>query len=88
MASTAAGALAAVQRAGGGFGFALLDFNLADDSTSLPVAEELHRLGVPFAFATGYGAAGLPEGHAHRPCLPKPFQERELVAVLAQALAG
>lgn len=34
--------------------FALLDFNLGD-MTSVPAAELLLRLNVPFAFATGYG---------------------------------
>jgi CheY-like chemotaxis protein len=33
--------------------FALLDVNLAAE-TSFPVAERLHAVGVPFAFATGY----------------------------------
>jgi ActR/RegA family two-component response regulator len=34
--------------------FALLDVNLGSE-TSLPVARRLSALGVPFAFATGYG---------------------------------
>ncbi len=70
VASSVDGAMAAIGRAGGGFGFGfgfgfgLLDFNLGA-STSLPVTEELHRLGVPFAFAAGYGrGVQLPPGLA------------------------
>ena len=66
---------------------ALLDVNLAGEMTT-PVAEELRRRGIPFAFATGYGAAGLPEGFAGQPLLQKPFQERDLQEVMAQVLGG
>ena len=66
---------------------ALLDVNLAGEKTT-PVAEELRRRGIPFAFATGYGAAGLPEGFAGQPLLPKPFQERDLQEVMARLLGG
>jgi len=66
---------------------ALLDVNLAGENT-MPVAEELRRRGIPFAFATGYGAAGLPEGFATQPLLQKPFQERDLQEVMARVLAG
>jgi CheY-like chemotaxis protein len=66
---------------------ALLDVNLAGENTT-PVAEELRRRGIPFAFATGYGAAGLPEGFASQPLLQKPFQERDLQEVMSRVLAG
>ena len=66
---------------------ALLDVNLAGENT-MPVAQELRRRGIPFAFATGYGAAGLPDGFATQPLLQKPFQERDLQEVLARVLAG
>jgi len=66
---------------------ALLDVNLAGENT-MPVAEELRRRGIPFAFATGYGAAGLPDGFASQPLLQKPFQERDLQEVIARVLAG
>ncbi|WP_210529435.1 response regulator [Rubellimicrobium arenae] len=65
---------------------ALLDVNLAGEVTT-PVAEELRRRGIPFAFATGYGAAGVPPGFADQPLLQKPFQERDLGQVMAQVLA-
>lgn len=66
---------------------ALLDLNLAGEVTT-PVAEELKRRGVPFAFATGYGAAGLPEGFSGQAVLPKPFQEHDIHRVMEQVLAG
>ena len=66
---------------------ALLDVNLAGENT-MPVAEELRRRGIPFAFATGYGAAGLPDGFAGQPLLQKPFQERDLQEVMTRVLGG
>ena len=66
---------------------ALLDVNLAGEMTT-PVAEELRRRGIPFAFATGYGVAGVPEGFAGQPLLQKPFQERDLQEVMTRVLAG
>ncbi len=65
---------------------ALLDVNLAGEMTT-PVAEELRRRGIPFAFATGYGAAGVPDGFAGQPLLQKPFQEHDLNRVMAEVLA-
>ena len=38
--------------------FAILDINVAG-TKSFPVADILRRRGVPFIFATGYGAEGL-----------------------------
>lgn len=38
--------------------FAVLDLNLGSE-TSLPIARELQRLGVPFVFATGYGEKAM-----------------------------
>ncbi|CAA9416239.1 MAG: hypothetical protein AVDCRST_MAG15-1908 [uncultured Rubellimicrobium sp.] len=66
---------------------AVLDVNLAGEMTT-PVAEELRRRGIPFAFATGYGAAGLPEGFAGQPLLQKPFQEHDLNRVMAEVIGG
>lgn len=66
---------------------ALLDVNLAGEMTT-PVAEELRRRGIPFAFATGYGAAGVPAGFSGQPLLQKPFQEHDLNRVMAQVLGG
>ncbi len=63
--------------------FAILDVNL-DGVTSYPVAELLRTRGVPFAFATGYGAAGLSPAFRDQPVLEKPF----MLAQLAHVLAG
>ena len=66
---------------------AILDVNLAGEPV-FAVAEALARRGVPFAFATGYGAGGLPEVWRGRPTLQKPFTAADIHAVLAQILTG
>lgn len=69
----------------GGFDAALIDCNLQGEK-SWPVADILARQGVPFIFATGGVADGLPQAHADRPTLAKPFTigavERALDGVL------
>jgi CheY-like chemotaxis protein len=62
---------------------AVLDLNLAGE-TSTPVADELAKRGVPFVVATGYGADGLPPGHANVPVLAKPYDPADLTAALAR----
>lgn len=66
---------------------ALLDVNLAGEITT-PIAQVLRDRGIPFAFATGYGVAGVPEGFAGQPLLQKPFQEHDLHRVMAEVLAA
>jgi CheY-like chemotaxis protein len=84
-AATVAGALQRV--AEGGFDFALLDLNLAGESAG-PVADALVKAGVPFAFASGYGLAGVP-AHLQSPSvLRKPFASAELERVLREGLSG
>ena len=52
---------------------AILDINLGSE-TSLPIADRLKAMGVPYLFATGYGEqAKLPEAHADAPVLQKPY---------------
>jgi len=65
---------------------AILDVNLAGEPV-FAVAEILSKRGVPFAFATGYGAGGLPEAWRHRPTLQKPFTAADIHAVLRQIVA-
>ncbi len=66
---------------------AILDVNLGQ-STSLPVAEELRRLGVPFVFATGYGDGNMiPPEFAGVPLVRKPYDIDALLAAVAQVLA-
>ena len=62
---------------------AVLDLNLAGE-TSTPVADVLATRGVPFVVATGYGAEGLPPGHASVPVLAKPYDPDELTGTLSR----
>lgn len=66
---------------------AILDVNLNGQET-YPVADALAAKGVPFVFATGYGAGSLREAYRGRPTLQKPFQQRDLVRTLAVALGS
>jgi CheY-like chemotaxis protein len=72
---------------GGGFDFALLDVNLSGHKTDR-IAEMLAANGVPFAFASGYGRAGLPERFADRPVVQKPFATADLEKVLSAHAAA
>ncbi len=65
----------------GGFDVAFLDVNLRGQSV-YPVAKVLQAQAIPFAFVTGYGSVGVEAGHAEAPVLQKPFQSRDLEAVL------
>ncbi|MEQ9607856.1 MAG: response regulator, partial [Kiloniellaceae bacterium] len=65
---------------------ALLDANLHGES-SVPVAAELHRRGVPTIFITGYDSIeGLPAALAGLPRLPKPIVDHTLRDTLATLL--
>jgi DNA-binding response OmpR family regulator len=70
-----------------GFDIAILDINLAGER-SFPVARRLRERGVPFLFATGYGALGLEDPFRETPTLKKPFQMRDLARAVDQAAAG
>ena len=62
--------------------FALLDIGLRG-GTSLPVADRLDALEVPFAFLTGYGARAMPlPRFGDRPKIEKPFSRAALVDAL------
>lgn len=69
----------------GEFDFAILDVNL-DGRMSFPVAEVLEARGIPFAFATGYGPAGLDAAFRDRPVLLKPFLLADLEQLIARAV--
>jgi len=64
---------------------ALLDVNLDGQATDA-VAHELQRKGIPFVFATGYGATGVPKQHNDRTVLQKPFQKTDLATALSAAI--
>ena len=78
-------ALEAAERAD--IDLAILDVNL-DGHRSFPVADILIRRAIPFAFATGYGAAGLDEGYRNRPVLVKPFMSGDLSKLLSQTMSA
>jgi DNA-binding response OmpR family regulator len=72
---------AAAAAADGGLGAAVLDLKLAGGETAIPVADALAARGVPFLFATGYGAGRCDTGrHAAAPVLHKPYDPERLVA--------
>jgi CheY-like chemotaxis protein len=64
---------------------AMLDVNLAGQPV-YPVAERLAAADIPFVFATGYGAAGIPARFGGRPVVQKPFTQDMLGEALAAAL--
>jgi CheY-like chemotaxis protein len=82
-AATVAEALALLEREPHSPDAAVLDLNLAGE-TSTPVADALAGRRVPFVVATGYGASGLPEAHAAVPVLAKPYDPDELTSVLGR----
>ncbi len=64
---------------------AVLDVNLGETS-SYPVADLLFERGIPFVFATGYGSAGLDTPYRGVPVMQKPYQQRQLGALLHHVL--
>ena len=62
---------------------AVLDVNLGGQPI-FPLADILRAKGTPFAFATGYGDAGLRDVDKGTPVLQKPFRESDLARVLGQ----
>ena len=67
----------------GGIDCAVLDVNLGGQPI-FPVADLLRERGCPFAFATGYGDAGLRDVDKGAPVLQKPFREADLARVLGE----
>jgi len=65
---------------------AVLDVNLGGQPI-FPLADILREKGCPFAFATGYGDAGLRDGDRGTPVLQKPFREGDLARVLGELRA-
>ena len=62
--------------------FALLDFTLADDATSVPVAVRLRADGIPFAYLTGHRSLPLGGEVPVAPLLTKPFTVDQLDCTL------
>ena|SRR5580765_5271309 len=65
---------------------AVLDVNLGGQPI-FPLADLLRERGCPFAFATGYGDAGLRDVDRGSPVLQKPFREGDLARVLGELRA-
>jgi PAS domain S-box-containing protein len=66
---------------------ALLDVNLAGRPVDELVAA-LKQKNVPFAFVTGYGRAGLPDGCRDAMVVEKPFSREQLLAAVAMLFGG
>ncbi len=62
---------------------AILDIKLADGQ-AFAIAEELARLRVPFAFATGYGPDTIPHRFQDVVRIDKPFDTRAVGSVIAR----
>jgi CheY-like chemotaxis protein len=68
------------------FDAAILDVNLNGFET-FTIADKLVREEIPFLFATGYGAAGLPDRFCDVPMLQKPFRQADLEKALSATFA-
>lgn len=68
------------------FDVAILDVNL-NGLRTFPIAEIIQERGIPFVFATGYGAGSVPDGLSRRPILQKPFAAPDLEHALQMVLA-
>ncbi|MFC3316634.1 HWE histidine kinase domain-containing protein [Rhizobium rosettiformans] len=67
---------------------AILDINLGRD-TSVPVAEELLRRGIPFVFATGYDDRSVvPDELLSIPVVRKPYDSNALMKALSDRLTA
>ena len=67
---------------------AVLDVNLGR-ATSIPFAEKLRELRIPFIFATGYGDSRMiPDKFRDVPVVRKPYSARTLLSGLEMALSG
>ncbi len=71
----------------GTFDLAIIDVNL-DGKPSYPIADVLKERGIPFVFATGYGAGGLDPKFTGTPVLAKPFAMSDLQRLLQQVSAN
>ncbi|MGX4772045.1 response regulator [Bradyrhizobium guangdongense] len=65
---------------------AILDVKLGEDSSEI-IAEALQSRRIPFVFASGYGADGIPAAFKDHPVLRKPFPIEELESCLAALLS-
>lgn len=85
VADTVAAALEQVAAADGSLDAAVLDMNLRGRPVD-PVADLLAERGVPFVFASGYGADAASGRHSAVPVLAKPFRREALEVALRSLL--
>jgi CheY-like chemotaxis protein len=64
---------------------AVLDINIGGQLT-YPIADALQARNIPVVFATGYGAAALPERYRGTPTVHKPFDRQHFEAAISAAL--
>ena len=64
---------------------AVLDVRLGETDV-FPLAATLTERKIPFVFVTGYGRQVLPQAFADRPCLSKPFREKEFHGLIEDLL--
>lgn len=64
---------------------AVLDVNLRGEKV-YPVAEVLAERGVPFVLLSGYGKDAVPDDRPRWRTCTKPFDPRDLVAILAEQI--
>lgn len=64
---------------------AVLDLAI-DRRTPIPVADLLAFAEVPFVFLTDGDKSGLPQQHAHRPVVNRPYAEHDLLAAVERAM--
>lgn len=82
-----AGRLADAQRfAVERFDVAILDINLGGELV-YPVARTLREGGVPFVFASAYGASGLPAEFREVPVVQKPYSAEGITRAIALLLS-
>ncbi len=65
---------------------AILDVNMGEQR-SYCVAKVLNRRGIPYIFATGYGADGIEAGHSPARVLQKPYLEFDIESALRAVLS-
>lgn len=69
----------------GNFDCAILDINLRGEM-AFPVADRLESKGIPFLVASGYNSAAIPDRFLAVPRVEKPFNPREVIAIIPQLL--
>lgn len=70
----------------GRFDVAVLDVNLGGGTTTFPLASMLERLGIPFAFATGYGPEAVLAKFPGHLVIRKPYSSSSLCEAILKSV--